>query len=83
MAFDEVQEGRREFSGRNGETIRFQLRAGRRAFGQRLLDSGNRIEDVSVAMGHSSTKTTEGYYARNSENQVIKRILRNQTNNHR
>ena len=63
--------------------VRFQLRAGRRAFGQRLLDSGNRIEDVSVAMGHSSTKTTEGYYARNSENQVIKRILRNQTNNHR
>ncbi|MBR4503391.1 MAG: site-specific integrase [Candidatus Methanomethylophilaceae archaeon] len=63
--------------------VRFQLRAGRRAFGQRLLDSGNRIEDVSVAMGHSSTKTTEGYYARNSENQVIKRILRNQTNNRR
>ena len=30
--------------------VRFQLRAGRRAFGQRLLDSGNRIEDVSVAI---------------------------------
>ena len=59
--------------------VRFQLRAGRRAFGQRLLDSGNRLEDVSVAMGHSSTKTTEGYYARNSEDQVIRRIMKNQT----
>ena len=57
---------------------KFDLRSARRAFGQFLLDCGNRIEDVSVAMGHSSTKTTEGYYARNREEQVMDRILQNQ-----
>ncbi len=56
---------------------KFELRAARRAFGQNLLDSGNRIEDVSVAMGHASTKTTEGYYARNREDQVTGRIMKN------
>lgn len=29
-----------------------------------MLDSGNKIEDISVAMGNVSTKITEGYYAR-------------------
>ena len=54
---------------------KFELRSGRRAFGQRLLDKGNLIEDVSVAMGHASTKTTEGYYARGREDIVMNRIL--------
>ena len=31
--------------------------------------------DVSVAMGHASTKTTEGYYARGREDIVMNRIL--------
>ncbi len=55
---------------------RFELRSGRRAFGQRLLDKGNLIEDVSVAMGHASTKTIEGYYARGREDIVMNRICR-------
>ena len=49
------------------ETIvgeKFELRAGRRSYDQRLLNKGNRVEDVSVAMGHCSTRTTELYYAR-------------------
>ncbi len=57
--------------------MKFELRATRRAFVQNLLDSGNRNEDVSVAIGHVSTKTTEEYYARNREDQVIGRIMQN------
>ncbi|MBR6038197.1 MAG: site-specific integrase [Candidatus Methanomethylophilaceae archaeon] len=56
---------------------KFELRSARRAFGQRLINSGNRIEDVSVAMGHASTKTTEGYYARSKEGAAFQRILEN------
>ncbi|MGN0138299.1 MAG: tyrosine-type recombinase/integrase [Candidatus Methanomethylophilaceae archaeon] len=54
---------------------KFELRSGRRAYGQRLIDKGNPIEDVSVAMGHASTKTTEGFYARSREDIVMNRIL--------
>lgn len=56
---------------------KFQLRSARRAFGQRLIDSGNRLDDVSVAMGHASTKTTEGFYARSKESDVFDRIHKN------
>ncbi len=58
--------------------VKYELRAGRRAFGQRLLDKGNRLEDVSVAMGHNSTKTTEGYYARCRDSLVMANILANE-----
>ncbi|MBR4227323.1 MAG: site-specific integrase [Candidatus Methanomethylophilaceae archaeon] len=54
---------------------KFQLRSGRRAYGQRLLNRGNSLEDVSVSMGHSSTKTTEEYYARYKEKDVMRRIM--------
>ncbi len=37
---------------------RLALKDARRAYGQRLLDCGNQVEDVSVMMGHASTKTT-------------------------
>ncbi|MBQ8644638.1 MAG: hypothetical protein IKA66_01735 [Candidatus Methanomethylophilaceae archaeon] len=30
--------------------MRFQSRSGRRAYGQRLIDSGNNLKDVSVVM---------------------------------
>ena len=53
---------------------RFELRSCRRAFGQRILDKGGRIEDVSVALGHASTKATELYYARGEESTVFGRI---------
>ena len=41
-----------------------EMRQLRRTFGQRLLDHGVPIESVSVLMGHSTTKTTEEFYAR-------------------
>lgn len=58
--------------------MKYELRSGRRAYGQRLLDKGNLIEDVFVAMRHASTKTTEGYYARGREDVVMSRILSNE-----
>ncbi len=36
----------------------------RRSYGQYMKDCGVPIEAISVLMGHSSTKITEGYYAR-------------------
>ncbi|MBE6528022.1 MAG: site-specific integrase [Thermoplasmata archaeon] len=65
------------------ETIvgeKFELRAGRRSYGQRLLNKGNRLEDVSVAMGHCSTRTTELYYARAQEMAAMGRIYQNKDN---
>ncbi len=58
--------------------VKYELRSGRRAYGQRLIDKGNRLEDVSVAMGHASTKTTEGFYARCRESMVMANLLANE-----
>ena len=44
--------------------IKFDLRTCRRTFGQKYMDSGLDLESTSVLMGHSTTKTTEGYYCR-------------------
>ena len=44
--------------------IIFDLRKCRRTFGQQLLNQGLDIESTSVLMGHTSTQTTEGFYAR-------------------
>ena len=44
----------------------------RRTFGQNYLDSDiDSIESVSVLMGHSSTRTTEKYYARRRNTKAI------------
>jgi len=59
---------------------KIELRSGRRAFGQRLLDCGNQVEDVSVMMGHASTKTTELYYARGKESLAMARVYGNRNN---
>src|SRR2546425_4779369 len=44
--------------------IRFHLKTFRATFGQNAIDAGVRIEAVSRAMRHKSTKTTEAFYAR-------------------
>lgn len=44
--------------------IKFDIRTCRRSFGQLAIDGGLRMESLSVLMGHSSTNTTERYYAR-------------------
>ncbi len=43
--------------------VKFQLRTGRRAFGQRTLDADIPIEDVSTTSGHASVVTTQRHYA--------------------
>lgn len=43
-----------------GET--FELRKCRRTFGQRALDEGHDIHNVSLVMGHASITTTQRYY---------------------
>lgn len=49
----------------------------RRTFGQIYLDSGiDSIESVSVLMGHSSTATTEHYYARRRNEAAIEAARR-------
>ncbi|MBP5203211.1 MAG: site-specific integrase, partial [Candidatus Methanomethylophilaceae archaeon] len=42
--------------------FRFELRKCRRTFGQRALNEGQEIHDVSLVMGHSSVATTQGEY---------------------
>ena len=55
--------------------IKFQLRDGRRAYGQRMLDSGYKLELVSRSMGHDTVVTTQKYYANFSESQVLEEIF--------
>ncbi|MGD0056351.1 MAG: site-specific integrase [Methanomassiliicoccales archaeon] len=50
------------------------FRACRRTFGQTCVDKGVQIESVSIALGHSSTKTTEGYYCRKREDTALREI---------
>jgi len=49
----------------------FEFRDCRRGFGQNYLDKGLGVESVLVLMGHSSTKTTEGYYCHKSQVSAI------------
>lgn len=50
---------------------KFELRDCRRAFGQNYVDKDLNIEAVSVLMGHATTKTTEGYYCRKSQDDAM------------
>ena len=55
---------------------RLEIRAGRRSFGQRALDNGQDLMDISVAMGHMSTKTTERYYCRLGNERAVENMFR-------
>jgi integrase/recombinase XerD len=43
--------------------VDFELRDCRRAYGQRYINNGARIEAVSMSMGHKNIGTTTKYYA--------------------
>lgn len=51
--------------------IIFDLRACRRTFGQENVNMGVPLDAVSRMMGHSSTKTTEKYYCRKTNDSAI------------
>ena len=55
---------------------KFELRDCCRGFGQNYADKGLNIEAVSVLMGHSTTKTTEGYYCRKSQADAMEQAKR-------
>ncbi len=52
----------------------FELKDGRRAYGQRMLDVGVPIENVSYCMGHDSIETTQKFYANYRENQMLRGV---------
>ncbi len=51
--------------------LAFDFQMHRRAFGMNALDRNVRLDSISVVMGHSSTKTTELYYARRKEQHAL------------
>jgi len=56
--------------------FKFDCRKCRRTYAQYLKDAGVSIESVSVSMGHTTTKTTEGSYARMGENSALSEVSR-------
>lgn len=46
----------------------------RHTFAQRLLSSGVRIETVSATLGHSTIRTTQKYYCKIRQNDVIREV---------
>lgn len=55
--------------------VKFELRDGRRAYGQRLLDRGYALELVSISMGHSTVETTQKFYANYRQQKVLDDIF--------
>lgn len=51
--------------------IIFDGRATRRTYGQSGIDQGVPLDAISRMLGHSSTKTTEKYYCRKSNDAAI------------
>jgi integrase len=51
--------------------IDIDYRAGRRTYGQWLIDDGVPVETVSIHMGHRTSKTTETFYARQREEDAL------------
>jgi len=51
--------------------VEYDMRACRRTFGQTAIDAGVPLDAVARMMGHASSKTTEAYYARKSNNKAI------------
>lgn len=54
--------------------VKFSLRDCRRAFGQRYVDHDAAMADVSHLMGHKTTRTTEMYYCRRSDDDVFRSV---------
>ena len=69
-----VQRWKVELEGMSG--VPFTMHGLRRTYGQNLLNRGVGIESVSVALGHSSTLTTEKHYCRKNADSARLEILK-------
>ena len=52
----------------------FELKDARRSYGQRMLDRGVPIANVSYCMGHDSIETTQKFYANYREKQMLRGV---------
>lgn len=68
-----LRKGCREVVAETG--VEFDFRKCRRTYAQYLVDEGLFIQEVSVVLGHSSTKTTESSYARPRDDRVIRKVV--------
>ncbi|MBE6522682.1 MAG: site-specific integrase [Thermoplasmata archaeon] len=55
--------------------FKFDLRTCRRTFGQKALDEGQDIHNVSLVLGHSTINTTQRHYCDKSEHGACNEIL--------
>jgi len=54
--------------------VKFRIQELRATFGQMCLDVGAQIKDVSKALRHRTTRTTELYYARVRSEHAFRRL---------
>ena len=69
-----VQRWKVELEGMSG--VEFTMHGLRRTYGQNLLNRGVALESVSLALGHSSTLTTEKHYCRKNADSARLEIVR-------
>lgn len=74
VAKSTIEDWVHEISKKSG--VEFTVHSLRRTYGQNLLNRGVSIEAVSIALGHSSTATTERYYCRKDSDLAKLEILR-------
>ncbi len=67
---------RERTSPRKEDRVEFSWKTMRATFGQRRRDEGARIDEVSRAMRHASTKTTEEFYARVDADAALDAVLK-------
>jgi len=58
-----------------GSGVCFDFRTARRTYAQYLIDEGFPLEEVSIILGHSDTKTTERSYGRPRNDRVVRKVI--------
>ncbi len=73
IGYNMLEKLKKAVEGDIGET--FELRKCRRTFGQRALDEGHNIHNVSLVMGHASITTTQRYYCDKNQHSASDEML--------
>ena len=58
-----------------GSGVDFDFRMARRTYAQYMIDEGFPLEEVSIILGHSDTKTTERSYGRPRNDRVVRKVI--------